>query len=89
MPPSVKTKILGHSHGSNSANVADPEDYAFLTDDIENVALATTFGMDEDNSSSTVLDSGSVGSKVVSSGRKIHIWSRRVKVVCSQPEYVF
>lgn len=89
MPPNIKTKILSHS---NTANVADVDDYAFLTDDFENVALVSAFGMGENVPSSSVLDSGSVGSeelKVVSSGRKCRVRSRRVKVVRSQPEYAF
>jgi hypothetical protein len=85
MPHSIKAKIL-------SAHVAI-EDYAFLTDE-ENVALVTSFSVDDDASSSTIFNSGSVGGvrgkgvQVVSSGRKTRVWSRR-KVVCSQPEYVF
>ena len=49
-----------------------------------------SFGMVEDVSLSSVLDSGSIGNKgvkIVSSGRKCCIQSRRVKVVHSQPEY--
>ena len=89
MQPNIKTKILSHS---NTANAADVNDYAFLTDDFENVALVLAFSMGENVPSSSVLDSGSVGSeelKVVSSGRKCCVQSRRVKVVRSQPEYAF
>jgi hypothetical protein len=89
MPPNIKTKILSHS---NTANVADVDDYAFLTDDFENVAFVSAFGMGENVPSSSVLDSGSVGSeelKVVSSGRKCRVQSRRVEVVHSQPAYAF
>ena len=81
MPPNIKTKVLGHS---DSAKVADADNYAFLSDDFENVALAATF-------STAMLDSGSVKNqvvKVVSSGRKCCVQSKR-KAVCSQPKYVF
>ena len=44
MSPNVKTKILCHS---DSANVADVEDYAFLTDDLENIVLFSAFCMEE------------------------------------------
>ena len=75
MPPNIKNKILG---GSISANVAKPDDYTFLTDNIENIAL------------SSFVDSGSARSEGVSSGRKTHVGSKRGKVEHSQdePEYV-
>ena len=53
MPPNVKTKILSHF---NSENVADVEDYAFLTNNLENIALFSAFHMEENISWAAVFD---------------------------------
>jgi hypothetical protein len=66
---------------------------------VENFALISFSGMGvvKYASSPVILDSGSAGSvggvgsegvKIVSSGRKYCVWSKR-KAVCSQPKYVF